>query len=172
MRTFEERSVSTPDDLTLFARDYAAVGAPRGAPVLCLHGLTRSSADFEIVAPRLATQGRRVIAPDIRGRGRSDRDPQPLRYRPDIYVQDVLTLLDELGIAEAVVVGTSMGGLMAMLLAALVPARITAAVLNDVGPVISPAGLARIAAYVGKSAAFVSWDAVLFQPDIKGELRR
>ena len=160
MSAYAERFVSAPDGLKLFVRDYAAVGLSRGAPVLCLHGLTRNSADFEAVAPRLAARGRRVLVPDMRGRGRSDRDPQPGRYRPDVYVRDVLHILDTLDVPQAVFIGTSMGGLIAMLLASLAPERIAAAVLNDVGPVVNAAGLARIADYVGQSGPFASWQAV------------
>ena len=126
----------------------------------CLHGLTRNSADFDGIAPVLAGAGRRVLALDARGRGRSGTDPDPMRYRADIYVGDVIATMDQLGIARAVFVGTSMGGLMTMLLAQRAPERVAAAVLNDAGPVVNPAGLARIARYLGKSGAFADWPAI------------
>src|SRR5687768_11512888 len=97
-----ERHWTSRDGLKLFARDYAgASGEPR-LPVVCLHGLTRNSKDFEDVAPWLAGLGRRVLAPDVRGRGRSDRDPDASHYAPKVYVRDVLDLMQSLGIARAI----------------------------------------------------------------------
>ena len=84
--------------------------------------------------PRIAALGRRVIAPDMRGRGRSANDPDPAHYVPAVYAQDVLTLIDGLEIPEAVFIGTSMGGIITMVVAALAPDRVAAAVLNDIGP--------------------------------------
>src|SRR5262249_22310322 len=82
-------------------------------------------------------------------------------YRPDVYVQDVLHVLDQMDIPRAVFVGTSMGGIITMLAAAVSRERIAAAALNDIGPVINPAGIARIASYVGKTMSFESWDAII-----------
>lgn len=151
-----ERFVVAPDGVRLFVREFG--GGSAGTPVFCLHGLTRNSADFEGVAPFIEQSGRRVLAMDVRGRGRSDRDADFSRYRPDIYAKDVLQVLDALHIDRAVFVGTSMGGLIAMILASLAPERIAGAVLNDVGPVLDPAGLARIAGYVGNIGPYASWD--------------
>lgn len=153
---FDEHRIATDDGVRVYARDYSHEGAHR-LPVVCLHGLTRNSADFEAVAPRIAHQGRRVVAIDARGRGKSDNDPEPARYRPDVYVGDVLRVMDTLNIPRAVFLGTSMGGIMTMIAAAVAPARVAAAVLNDIGPVVDPRGIARIASYVGKSGAFDSW---------------
>jgi pimeloyl-ACP methyl ester carboxylesterase len=145
--------------LSLYARDYAASGAgPPRSPVICIHGLTRNSKDFEEVAPWIAAQGRRVIAVDIRGRGRSERDPDPRRYSPMVYAGDVLKLMDEQGIPSAVFIGTSMGGIITMTIALKRLRAISGAVLNDVGPMISPAGLDRIRGYVGKGRAVETWD--------------
>ncbi len=155
---YTHRPIPTRDGLNLFLREYPPTGEARGLPVLCLHGLTRNSADFEGIAPGIAALGRRVLALDIRGRGWSDRDPDPTRYRPDIYAQDVLDALDTLGIARALFIGTSMGGLITMLVAVQAPGRVAAAVLNDVGPELNPAGLARIVNYVGKTEPVRSWD--------------
>ncbi|MGF7156311.1 alpha/beta fold hydrolase [Novosphingobium gossypii] len=140
--------------LDLAARDYAA---DAGAPVLLLmHGLTRNSADFEPLVAKLA--GRyRMIVPDQRGRGLSQWDTDPAQYRPDVYAQDMLALLDGLGITRAGLVGTSMGGLMAMVMQALRPDLAQAVVFNDIGPVLDPAGLARIQGYVGPGAAMADW---------------
>jgi pimeloyl-ACP methyl ester carboxylesterase len=152
------RTWQTPDGLTLFARDYAAAAGEARLPVICLHGLTRNSLDFEDLAPWIAAQGRRVIAMDMRGRGLSANDPQPARYQPKTYAADVLGFMDALGIARAVFIGTSMGGIITMAIAAKRDGAIAAAVLNDVGPVLSPVGLQRIAGYVGKSAPVASWN--------------
>ncbi|MBL0123938.1 MAG: alpha/beta hydrolase [Betaproteobacteria bacterium] len=149
------------DGLRLYARDYP--GPARDAPViLCLPGLTRNSKDFAPLAEKLRT-AYRVICPDQRGRGRSARDADPARYRPDRYVQDMRNLLDMLGITKVVVIGTSLGGLMAMIMMATDAGRIRAAVLNDVGPEVDPRGLARIAGYVGKSGPVRDWDAAAAQ---------
>ncbi|MES1202615.1 MAG: alpha/beta hydrolase [Pseudomonadota bacterium] len=154
---FEERTIDTVDGLKLYARDYAPRPPVTGLPVICLHGLTRNSKDFEIIAPRIAALGRRVIAPDMRGRGQSARDPDPAHYVPAIYAQDVLTLLDKLGVPEAVFVGTSMGGIITMVIAALAPGRIAASALNDIGPKVDAAGLTRIGSYVGQVQPVSSW---------------
>ncbi len=151
------RSFACRDGLQLSYRDYPGPTAA-GVTALCLHGLTRNSRDFEDLAPRLA-RTRRVLCLDLRGRGLSARDPQPQRYLPPTYAQDVLELLDAAGVARIAVIGTSLGGILALLLAALRPAALAGVVLNDVGPVVDPAGLARIAGYVGKSAAVASWEA-------------
>jgi pimeloyl-ACP methyl ester carboxylesterase len=158
---YAQRFIPTRDRLRIFVRDYAPVASERGVPVLCLHGLTRNSADFENVAPAIAAQGRRVLAIDARGRGRSDYDPMPVRYRPDVYVEDVLEVLDALDVPQAVFIGTSMGGVMTMMIAAKTPDRIAAAVLNDIGPVLDMTGVKRIAAYVGTSLVYESWDATV-----------
>ena len=126
--------------------------------MLCLHGLTRNSRDFEVIAPRLAALGRRVLVMDVRGRGRSDRDPEPMRYGVPTYVQDVVGALDHLGVDKAVFVGTSMGGLITMVLGAMQPGRVAAAVLNDVGPELNPIAIARIASYLGKTNPVHTWD--------------
>lgn len=138
--------------LRLYARDY---GGP-GVPVLCMHGLTRNSADFADLARHLSPRYR-VIVPDVRGRGKSAWDDQPANYLPPVYVQDMFGLLAELGIARAVLIGTSMGGLMAMIMAALGPQMVAGMVLNDVGPELDPAGLKRIASYTGKGKPVATW---------------
>lgn len=156
---FEERWWRSRDGLRLFARDYAGAGGEARLPVVCLHGLTRNSRDFEEVAPAIAAHGRRVLAIDVRGRGRSDRDPNPSNYVPNTYATDVLELLDALGIARAVFVGTSMGGIITMAIAARRARTVAGVVFNDVGPEISPEGVARIAAYVGRGDKIEDWSA-------------
>lgn len=146
---FEERIIATIDELTIYVRDYPPLEPQTGAPVICLHGLTRNSRDFEIIAPRIAALGRRVIVPDMRGRGRSANDPDPAHYVPAVYAQDVLKLMNDLGVAKAVFIGTSMGGLITLVIAATTEGRIAASILNDVGPQVNTSGLSRIANYVG-----------------------
>ncbi|MBY0563347.1 MAG: alpha/beta hydrolase [Hyphomonadaceae bacterium] len=155
---YRERVIATVDGLALYARDYAPVTPATGAPVICLHGLTRNSKDFEIIAPRIAACGRRVIAPDMRGRGKSANDPDPAHYVPAVYAQDVAALMDKLEIPQAVFIGTSMGGIITMLMAALAPQRVAAAVLNDIGTRLDPAGLNRIASYVGRTRPVSTWE--------------
>ena len=148
---WSDRYWTSVDGLKLHYRDYA--GPHERPPILCLPGLTRNAADFEPVAERFAGDWR-VLAIDFRGRGGSAHDPEPANYRPATYVADLLKLLDQLGIADAVFVGTSLGGLVTMALAASDGERIAGALLNDIGPEIEPAGLARIATYVGRPARF------------------
>ncbi len=155
---FADRWWSTDDGLRLYARDYPASPGKVRLPVICLHGLTRNSADFEDVAPYIAALDRRVIVPDIRGRGLSEYDTESMNYHIWTYARDILDLCDSLGIGSAIFVGTSMGGLITMVLSTLRPNLIKAAVLNDVGPVLSPRGLARIASYAGQGMpAFKNW---------------
>ncbi len=145
----------SPDGLRLFSRVYA--GPAPGAPVVvCLHGLMRNGRDFEDLAAHLATRCR-VIVPDVRGRGLSSRDPNFNNYQLPVYLKDLLTLLIGLGAARVTLIGTSMGGLMAMLLAATQPALVAGIVLNDVGPEVDRAGLERIRGYAGKAAPVRSW---------------
>ncbi len=155
MKPWSDRYWTSRDGLKLHYRDYD--GPADRPPLLCLHGLTRNSRDFESLAERYAGQWR-VIAPDFRGRGQSQHDPQPANYAPPTYALDVLQLLDELGVSRAVFVGTSLGGLVTMAVAAFAAERIAGAVLNDVGPELDPAGLERIRTYVGKQVHFRSWD--------------
>lgn len=158
MTTFSDIHFTSTDGLQLYARDYASHGGKAKCPVICIHGLTRNSSDFEELAPWIATQGRRVIAVDVRGRGRSQHDSDPEHYNPGVYSDDVIKLAHDLGIARAVFIGTSMGGIITMTTALRKPKLIAAAILNDVGPVISPKGLGRIAAYAGKGADVADWE--------------
>jgi pimeloyl-ACP methyl ester carboxylesterase len=149
------------EGLRLFSRVYA--GPAAGAPVvLCLHGLMRNSRDFEDLAVHLAARYR-VIVPDVRGRGFSARDPSFSNYQIPIYINDLSRLLAGLGVQRASIVGTSMGGLMAMVLAAMQPQRVARIVLNDVGPEVDPQGLERIRSYAGKSPPVRSWDEAVAQ---------
>ncbi len=144
--------ISASDGLRLHARCYGR-GSARGTPVVCLPGLARTAADFEALALALAHEGahpRRVIALDYRGRGLSDYDNEPENYSLQIELADVIAVVTALDTLPAIFVGTSRGGILAMLLAAVRPTAIAGVVLNDIGPVIEPQGLMRIKSYVGK----------------------
>jgi pimeloyl-ACP methyl ester carboxylesterase len=134
----------------------ARIWESSGPPLLLMHGLTRNGADFEPLARHLAGKYR-LIAPDQRGRGLSERDPDPANYRPDVYTADMFALLDDLGLSQVTAIGTSMGGLMVFLMNSIRPGVLDAVVLNDVGPELDPAGLARIGGYVGPSGPMASW---------------
>ncbi len=155
MVSWRDEYWTSRDGLALHYRDFA--GRDARPPVLCLHGLTRNARDFEALADRLAGDWR-VIVPDFRGRGLSDYDPASSRYIPPTYAADVLQLLDELAIPEAVFVGTSLGGIVTMIVAGFAPLRIAGAVLNDVGPALERAGLNRIRSYVGQTHVFADWE--------------
>lgn len=156
--SFQERRWTSRDGLSLYARDYPGAGGGARLPVICLHGLTRNSKDFEDVAPLIASWGHRVIVPDVRGRGQSDRDPEPANYQPKIYARDVVEMMAALDVPRALFIGTSMGGLIMMTLMAIRPKVIAAAILNDVGPEIAPQGIARIMGYAGKKTDIRSWE--------------
>jgi pimeloyl-ACP methyl ester carboxylesterase len=152
---YEDRYFSVRDGLKLHYRDYpGAAGKP---PILCLPGLTRNSRDFAGLAERYSPRFR-VLALEFRGRANSEYDPLPMRYNPLTYAADVVELLDQLGIGEAIFVGTSLGGLVTMTAAAMAPQRIAAAILNDVGPELNTVGLDRIRNYIGVDLRFRTWD--------------
>jgi pimeloyl-ACP methyl ester carboxylesterase len=143
------------DGLTLHCRIYPALAAG-GLPVLCLPGLTRNGRDFAALARHLQS-GREVLAADLRGRGLSQWDDDPARYRLPTYVADSWALLASRGIERVIIVGTSLGALMAMVMAATQPALVAGIVLNDAGPELDPVGLRRIAGYAGKLLPVSSW---------------
>ena len=152
---YDDRFFTVSDGLKLHYRDYP--GSADRPPILCLPGLTRNAKDFanlaELYSPRF-----RVIAIEFRGRGLSDYDADPARYLPPTYAHDVIELMTQLAIPQAIFVGTSLGGLVTMLLAVMAPQRIAAAILNDIGPEIADAGVNRIKSYVGRGVRFRSWD--------------
>ena len=154
MTRWQDRYWNSADGLRLHYRDYD--GPHDRPPLLCIPGLTRNAADFEPFADHVAGRWR-VIAVDLRGRGMSDADPKPENYAPPVYARDLLKLLDQLGIADAVFVGTSLGGLVTMLMAATDSERIAGALINDVGPVVDRAGLDWIATYVGRDQRYPGW---------------
>ncbi len=171
MTDFVSRFVAAPDGLKLHVRDYGRA-EPDAPTVLCLPGLARTAADFGPLASYLveADPRRRVLAVDYRGRGLSARDPDPSRYDLPVESDDLLAVLDALGVTQAVLVGTSRGGLHTMMLAVVRPSLILGAVLNDIGPVIERAGLLRIRGYIGKLPQPASWDeAVAVLKTVAGE---
>lgn len=153
---YEDRYWTSSDGLTLHYRNYPGPEGAEKLPVLCMHGLTRNARDFGPLAEALAAT-RRVIVPEMRGRGMSDYAPDSDTYSPITYVADVEKLLAEQGIDRFAVVGTSMGGLMTMLMAAGKPGRISAVVMNDIGPEVQTAGLSRISGYVGQGRSYPTW---------------
>jgi pimeloyl-ACP methyl ester carboxylesterase len=158
MTHFTDLYWTSPDGLRLHARDYRPAHDAGRLPVICLPGLTRNARDFEDVAPAIAAGGRRVLAASLRGRGQSQRSAEPMTYAPPVYANDILAMMDDQGIERALFVGTSLGGLVTMVLASLAPQRVAGAVLNDIGPKMSPVGLARIASYAGGTVEVASWD--------------
>lgn len=145
----------SPDGLRLHYRDYAGGGDGR-PPLLCLPGLTRNARDFEPLAARLAGDWR-MICPDMRGRAESAYAKDPMTYVPLNYLQDIGRLLADLDIHRFVAIGTSLGGIITMLIAATHREWLAGALLNDVGPALEETGLARIRTYVGNGQSHPSW---------------
>ena len=147
------------DGLRLHYRDYPRrdyPGRDDRPPILCIPGLTRNARDFEDVAGRLSPDWR-VICVDLRGRGESAYAKDSMSYAPLTYLQDIEALIAELKLSQFVAFGTSLGGIMTMLLAATGPGRIAGALINDIGPDIETGGLDRIRSVVGKSQSFPTW---------------
>ena len=163
MPAYENRYWPSADGLKLHYRDYPGSDGAR-PPLLCLPGLTRNARDYDALAARLAGRWR-VIAVDLRGRGGSDYAKDPMSYVPATYAQDVAALLRELGVAHYLAVGTSLGGIVTMLLAARQAGSqaseaqpvLGGALLNDVGPEVEAAGLSRIRSYVGRGSTMPTW---------------
>jgi pimeloyl-ACP methyl ester carboxylesterase len=151
---YSEGEWTSADGLTLRYRDYA--GRADRPPLLCIPGLTRNCRDFEPVAEAYAGDWR-VICIDLRGRGQSDYARDPASYMPLQYVADVVALFEQAGLERVVAMGTSLGGIVIMLLAMTAPERIAVVVLNDIGPEVEAAGLARIRDYVGQGRSFPTW---------------
>jgi len=149
---FSEHHFQTSDGLSLYYRDYGS----GSDVVVCLPGLTRNSKDFHEIATHLASRYR-VLCPDMRGRGRSDWDADWHNYHPATYINDAWSLLDHLGIGKFIILGTSLGGLMAMIMASQQAERVKAVILNDVGPEADPAGYARILASFDEQFEVNDW---------------
>jgi pimeloyl-ACP methyl ester carboxylesterase len=159
---YRERTLTAQDGLRLYFRDYCPPGGNSGAsasPVLCLPGVSRNSKDFAFLAARLA-KTRRVLCPDYRGRGQSQYDPDWRHYNPQAYVEDIRHLLIATGVHKVHVIGTSLGGILVMVMAVSMPGTIAGAVLNDIGPEIQMDGLVTIIEYLKDDTPFPDWDAV------------
>lgn len=155
------RRVLAEDGLTLYARDYDYDANRSGRPaILCLAGLTRNSKDFAHLAVDLATE-HRVICPDYRGRGLSAYDPDWRHYQPEVYLADILHILAALNIHKVIVIGTSLGGLLAMALAVMRPTLLAGVVLNDIGPEVGNQGLAHILDYVAVDRPQPDWPSAI-----------
>lgn len=152
---FAGHIIAAADGTALYARDYAGPGTGL-TPVVCLPGFSRNSRDFEDLAPRLA-ESRRAIAVDFRGRGLSGR-ADPATYRPDQESADTLRVLDHLGVERFAVIGTSRGGIVAMVMAARALPRMAGVLFNDIGPRAEAAGLLRISGYLQQERKVSSWD--------------
>lgn len=151
---YVDRYWTTKDGLKQHYRDYP--GSDDFLPVLCIPGLTRNARDFDQLARSLSPR-RRVLSVNLRGRSLSEPTPDSADYRPPTYAADILEFLNQIGVKKVAVVGTSLGGLVTMILAMIEPDRIAGLALNDIGPVIEKAGLERIGSYVGQSRSFPTW---------------
>ena len=154
MASWSEGHWNSGDGLRLHYRDYA--GDASRPPILCIPGLTRNARDFEGVAGRLAGDWR-LICVDLRGRGGSEYARDPMTYVPPVYLEDLEALIAELKLERFILFGTSLGGLMTMLLSMRGRGRIAAALLNDIGPVIETRGLDYIRSYVGRAQNWPTW---------------
>lgn len=154
MTEYADRFWSSRDGLKLHYRDYP--GRTDRPPLLCLPGLTRNARDFEGLAGRLAGDWRLVCA-EMRGRGDSGYARDSASYNPTQYIEDVTALFEEAGIERFVAVGTSLGGLMTLVMASTMRERLAGVILNDIGPVLEPAGFERIRGYVGQGRSFPTW---------------
>jgi len=137
-----------------YRMSYMEWSGPVGAPtVICVHGLTRNGRDFDMLAEALSSDFR-VVCPDVLGRGKSDWLEHTEDYDFPVYIASMAQLIARLDAREVLWVGTSMGGLIGMLTAALPNAPIKRLVINDIGPLLAKEGIARIASYVGKDPSF------------------
>lgn len=160
---YREQRFTSADGLELYCRIYEGPSAaPQALTVVCLPGLTRNSRDFEDLAPHLAASCR-VVCPDLRGRGFSARDPQWRNYHPGTYLADLQRLLEVLELDRVAVIGTSLGGILGMMLGAAAPARVAGLVLNDVGAEVDPRGIERIRGYTGLLPPVATWEEAIEQ---------
>jgi pimeloyl-ACP methyl ester carboxylesterase len=155
---YEDRRWTGADGLSLHYRDYPAHprAGPGRPPILCIPGLTRNARDFEPVAARFAGEWR-VLCVDLRGRGDSDYARDAASYMPANYAADLALLFKEAALGRVVAIGTSLGGIVTLLLAAQAPERFAGVALNDIGPEVEEAGLKRIRDSVGQGRSFPTW---------------
>ena len=163
MSLYRDVFYPSPDGLRLHARDYGDEHAR--LTVLCMPGLSRNARDFEPVAERLAPRFR-ILCAEQRGRGESAYDPKPENYHPGTYVGDMVALLDHLKLKRVAMIGTSLGGLMAMMMAAGLPDRVAGMVINDVGPELAVEGLLKIQSYIDRETKVGDWSEAI--ADVRG----
>ena len=154
--SYRERRFTAKDGLSLYFRDYGDPGSA-ATPLLCLGGLFRNARDFDPIA-RILAEERRVLCPDLHGRGRSDHDPDRRNYRPRIYLDDIASLLAFADVSRVVAVGTSFGGMLAMALPAVMPFGLAGLVLNDAGPEVDWDSLDTALAYIGVERPQPDWE--------------
>ncbi len=159
MTDFAERHYAAQDGLQLYFRDYGSA-LSRRTPILCLPGLARNSKDFASIAARLSAD-RRIICPDLRGRGLSGYDPDWRHYVGPTYVGDLMQLLALTNCHRVVIIGTSMGGFLAMALSVFMPSAVAAVVLNDVGPEVPDSTSKRILEAIGNPPTHTDWSGVV-----------
>lgn len=173
MPDFEPKFITATDGVRLGLRIYPPAASSHNLPVICLPGLTRNARDFHQIALAISKnpiRPRRVVCLDYRGRGTSDRVPDPATYTVLQEAQDVLTVLDSLGIQRALFIGTSRGGLIIHILAQIALERLAAVVLNDVGPKLGLEGLKQIQSYLQQPVMLGSWhEAIQHLKQIHGE---
>jgi len=158
---WQDKYFTSQDGLRLYARDYEKSGDADAAPVICLSGLTRNSKDFHELASRMAPT-RRVVAMDYRGRGRSDYTKEWATYTPLQEMEDTFAMMAALGLHDAIIAGTSRGGLIALMMAAVRPTAVRAVILNDIGPEVNPQGLLRIHGYLGVTPKAQNWEDAVY----------
>jgi pimeloyl-ACP methyl ester carboxylesterase len=159
MQNYSDYWYKSRDGLNLYARDYPCRNHREQpwATIVCIPGLTRNSADFALLSEHLSNRFR-VIAVDLRGRGRSDYDSCPQNYQPGVYAEDMIGLLDSLELDKVILIGTSLGGLVSILLSSMQSQRISSVILNDIGPEAHQPGLDRIKSYVRNRSTVRNWD--------------
>ena len=156
---WREFSCRTMDDLTIRGRDYGD-RLSANIPLVCLPGLTRSTRDFDALATYIShdeERPRRVLALDYRGRGQSDYDPDWTNYNPLTEAQDILNAVTAAGLTEFALLGTSRGGMIAMLLGALRPTVLSGVILHDIGPTLDLTGLLKIKNYISNMPKPRNW---------------
>jgi len=153
-KNYEDRYWESDDGLKLHYRDYPGDAAK--TPIICVPGLTRNVRDFAHLGHWLNGK-RRIVMVNLRGRGDSEYAKDSASYNPKTYIADIIRLMDEIELPKAVFFGTSLGGIVTMVMASQHPERVAGALLNDIGPEIDQRGLNRIAEYVGQGRSFETW---------------
>ena len=157
------RRITARDGTRLAVRDWPSGGKSGESlpPVLCLCGITRNGKDFDRLAADLSAKGHRTLVLDYRGRGLSERAKDPMSYVPIVYLDDIRNVLAGLGLHHVVVIGTSLGGFLAMGMAVLMPTVIKGIVLNDAGPDVPTAGLDKIVNTIAEAKTYADWDGAI-----------